>query len=586
MDIFRRNIGRRQFISASSMTLGVGVLWKLSRPVAAAEGAPTGVTAIESKQYIRPIPRWAVPPEPLPEGAVTGADSADLVILGAGHAGICAARAAAEAGASVIVVEQQRDARQRVFGRDIGSINSKLALERGAPRYDPVELLHDWQLRSANKSNPDLVRQFAYNCGATVDWLLKPMDKKFISHIEIPYVKGNDRYPGRYNSFHSFIGTCRFDDKGFGIKELMKANQRLAQQAGARFFFQMAGDRLETKNGRVTALIAKNRSGAYYRFRAKKGVLLAAGDFGGNEEMVRDLCDEIDCLLDGRGKIASLGWNGSGIRMGLWAGGKLEAGPNATDGGGIGSSGGIMGGTAFLRINEYGKRYTDESFMCSVGIGSQAARQPEGKLAVVWDASWREELRFQATEHGNIDIYSRQGADFIAGILKQAVAAGKNGADFKDERLGAGRKKVYAANTLELLADYLGYSGKSKDNFLASVGRYNELAHKGVDEDFAKDPIMLHPVEKPPFYGSVEQKAGNVGSFTVTLGGLRINAEQQVLGEDYRPVPGLYASGNCSGGRFGPDYSTPMPGVSIGIAQTLGRLAGLHISGLSNEKEN
>jgi fumarate reductase flavoprotein subunit len=541
---------------------------------------------MENKKYVRPTPWWALPPEPLPEGAVIGEHSADLVILGAGHAGTCAARAAAEAGASVIVVEQQRDEQQWVFGRDIGSINSRLALERGAPRYDPVVLLRDWQLRSHNKSNPDLIRQFAYNCGATVDWLMEPMNSEFISHIQVPYIKGNSRYPCKYNSFHSFVGTCRFDDKGFGIKELMKANQHLAKQSEARFFFEMTGDRLETANGRVTALIATDRAGAYYRFRAKKGVLLAAGDFGGNEEMVRDICDEIDCLLDGRGKIKSIGWNGSGICMGLWAGGKMEAGPHATDGGGIGSGGGIMGGTAFLRLNEFGKRYTDEGFMCVVGIGSQAARQPEGKLSVIWDANWREELEYQATEHGNIDIYSQQGADFIAGILEQAVAAGKQGSDFLDERPGAGIKKVYAADTPELLADYLGYTGKSKENFLASVRRYNELAHRGIDEDFAKDPIFLHPVETPPFYGSVEQKAGNVGNFTVTLGGLRINADQQVLGEGYRPVPGLYASGNCSGGRFGPDYSTPMPGVSICIAQTLGRLLGRYIAGLSDEKEN
>jgi len=245
-----------------------------------------------------------------------------------------------------------------------------------------------------------------------------------------------------------------------------------------------------------------------------------------------------------------------------------------------------MGGTAFLRLNEFGKRYTDEGFMCMVGVGSQAARQPEGKLSTVWDAGWREELEYQATEHGNIDIYSERGADFIAGILKEAAASGEKGADYLDERPGMGIRKVYAAHTLELLAEYLGYSGESRDNFLASVARYNDLAHQGRDEDFAKDPIFLHPIEKPPFFGSVEQKAGKVGNFTVTLGGLRINSQQQVLGEDYHPIRGLYASGNCSGGRFGPDYSTPMPGVSIGIAQTLGRLAGLHIAGLKSEQED
>ena len=58
------------------------------------------------------------------------------------------------------------------------------------------------------------------------------------------------------------------------------------------------------------------------------------------------------------------------------------------------------------------------------------------------------------------------------------------------------------------------------------------------------------------------------------MGGLLTDENQNVLGQDFTPIPGLFATGNCCGRRFGPQYSTPTAGVSIGIAITLGREAG------------
>ena len=66
----------------------------------------------------------------------------------------------------------------------------------------------------------------------------------------------------------------------------------------------------------------------------------------------------------------------------------------------------------------------------------------------------------------------------------------------------------------------------------------------------------------------------------VTVSGLMIDEYQQVLGEDFEPIPGLFATGNCSGGRFGFQYTTSLPGQSISMAQTLGREAGRWIAAL------
>ena len=61
---------------------------------------------------------------------------------------------------------------------------------------------------------------------------------------------------------------------------------------------------------------------------------------------------------------------------------------------------------------------------------------------------------------------------------------------------------------------------------------------------------------------------------TVTLNGLVIDHRQRVLDKGYNPILGLYASGNNGGGRWGNHYSTPIQGVSLGMALTLGRVLG------------
>ena len=62
-----------------------------------------------------------------------------------------------------------------------------------------------------------------------------------------------------------------------------------------------------------------------------------------------------------------------------------------------------------------------------------------------------------------------------------------------------------------------------------------------------------------------------------TMGALWTDSEQRVLGENWKPIPGLFATGNTVSGRFGRDYFTPLMGVSIGIAVCLGREAGLSV---------
>lgn len=143
--------------------------------------------------------------------------------------------------------------------------------------------------------------------------------------------------------------------------------------------------------------------------------------------------------------------------------------------------------------------------------------------------------------------------------------------------------EIFLADTLEGLAGLLFDEENDRQNFLMTVGRYNELCHNGRDEDFGKDPQLLWLIEKGPFYACGTRKdsrhpGGQSLKLLVTAGGLLIDEKQQVLGEDYEPIEGLYATGNTSGCRFGFQYTTSLPGQSISIAQTLGRSVGRYLA--------
>ena len=556
-------------------------------------------------------PQWAIPMEPVSEAQIVKTYRADVVVLGAGHAGTAAARAAAEAGAKVLVVEQQQEARFQVFGAQYGSVNSEFMKKRGAPEVDPVHIIADWQRRSLNRANPALVRQFAYNTGSTFDWFVDPLpeEMKDVLTFENPWPK---HFEGELNGYENYVGTAIFKNSKFDMSmmgpppgaedgekpreqppkrpmgaplsmtEAVVFTHELTKKMGGEFVYGITGDYLEKdESGRVVALIGHNYKKEYFRFVGTNGIILAAGDFSGNKAMVMDLLGEYAALTECGEKFpySPAGRKGKGIQMGLWAGGKMEPGPRGGMWCCVGGNGGPMDGSAFLKLNKHGKRYTNEGIMGYWGAGLQGARQPKGSLYTVWDANWREELEYQTLDHTAIDMSDSMA---LRRMEEQMERVAKDGIQVIPVMGPGGPKKgeanlLVSADTIEGLADKLELTGTDRENFIASVARYNELARKGVDEDFAKDSRQLHPIEKAPYYAYCENVRA-VGFLMVTVCGLVVDENQQVIGKDDEPIPGLYATGNCSGERFPIMYTAPVAGVSIGIAYTLGRIVGDYVA--------
>lgn len=540
---------------------------------------------------------WAAPPEPVDDDKIKEIYAADVVIIGAGYAGTCAARGAAEEGASVIVLEKQDKDRDQHFqgGGEVGHINSKWQHEWGLGKVDVMEFMNDWQLRSNNRSNYKLVKKFAEKSGECFDWIIDDTltkaqrdSIKMKHHIgKVPW--GTQNFPGELNGIKTWVGTPHM---GTELQLVAyKGCQEIARNLGAKFFFGISGEQLTRDNGRVTGVIGVNAKGEYFKFMANKGVILAAGDYSGNSDMCKDLIVEVSDSYNDGIKVVGMGQDGSGIKMGMWAGGRLEPRAHAPLGGYHSFPGlGPVLTTATLWVNKYGERYCNECFGGAHFSYIPGMVQPNGMLWSVFDSGVEEDISYQAPGHSSFDyaagsIEEKVGMAYrLRQVMGTAVEAGANGVEVN--ALYGRKHTVFGANTIEDLAVYMFEDEESRKRFTDNVKRYNELCYLRRDEDFGKSLSLMHAVDEPPYYAygfnkdSGRQFGLDAYNLIATLGGLLTDADQNVLDDNYEPIPGLFATGNNCGGRFGSSYFSPLPGVSIGIASTLGREAGITVAHL------
>lgn len=277
--------------------------------------------------------RWRTPPATIPYSDIAREYTADVVIIGLGNAGTPATRAAAEAGASVIAIETMTKEKYKTAGNDVGHLNSKFLASRGVPRVDPIEFFNEWMIRSGNRANPGLVMQFCQKSGEAFDWYTELFTREQMDTLRVEYWPLGKTFSNEVFLQKFWAGTAQFAGmffKGtFSLTDATRANQELAIQHGAELHFGMDAQQLVLNGERVVGVIARDDKGQYVKYNAKKGVILAAGDFGGNQEMMYDLIPDVVDILDEGEHIRTEGRNGRGIQMGVWAGGRLEARPGS-----------------------------------------------------------------------------------------------------------------------------------------------------------------------------------------------------------------------------------------------------------------
>lgn len=529
------------------------------------------------------IPGWLQPP-----AAPASADeelNCDVLVIGLGVAGLCAARAAVEEGADVICVEQSENYNCRAA--QFGSINSEHAVGAGVEfsAEEKTGMLNA-ELQ-ANGWRPDarIWRTWIDNSGAAFDWHISANpDIVWLDPNLTPSESGIDgaAVPTKGMNAESTDGkmymTCfnnpknpeydyaselypMYPDVICFRPDQVALNDKIMEiiSSQARVHFSTRADLLITgADGSVTGAWCTTSEGKILKINAK-AVVDSCGDYGSNTEMRSYFSHEsfemsawVWSSMDSAGNPTNMG---SGLKLAAWAGAAPDFSAAACM---THSFGGALGCDPFLLVDKNGGRFCNEDVPGH--LWSQVTIRTPGKVCFqIFDSKYPEQVHSMPTGHA---CYWKITED------KESEPWGRYVEDIGFRTPEAVTEAATAvADTLDELAEQLGVDA---EGLKATVERYNQLAEQGYDEDFGKRADRLYPIVEPPFYGS---RIDGTFAFCMTHGVLA-DAACHALNAEREPVKGLYVAGNSMGCRFAEDYPTTIMGVSHGMAMTFGRLAG------------
>lgn len=333
--------------------------------------------------------------------------------------------------------------------------------------------------------------------------------------------------------------------------------------------------RLVHENGKVSGAIFQTPDGVV-QVNAKN-TLLATGGYAGNPAMMRALSPATIAVCTASS--FAPGNVGDGIKAGLWAGaskdresatmifdrgavapgvdcGYVGQGENSVFPGTIFQEN--IGSQPFMKVNRHGVRFVNEStpydFLCNA-----AGQQPGGVWCQIFDSNAPEDiLRFSTVG--------------CSAFARQMMSVGMPLEEFCAASMQQGIMKK--ADTIEELADQLGFTGEDKKAFLDQVERYNADFDAQADSEFGKEAYRLSAIRKAPFYGCLFG-----GTLLTTLDGLTINKHCQVLDADANVIEGLYAAGDVSGSIFSGNYPEYLVGMACGRTTTQGRHVARYLAG-------
>jgi len=523
-------------------------------------------------------------------------DEADIVVIGSGATGMVAAIVAAEAGASVIIVEAEAHVggHAMVSGGNIPlgggtSIQKKYGIE------DSPELLFrdltDWTIVEPNGfpdyryNDREIVWAFAQNSAATFEWL--------VAHGVVFVDKAPDARGGNAvgnsvpREMHSaamgwpLVQTGKPADPDVRATTstgngLMRPLEVAARRAGVRILLEhrmTAIHRERPTSGRVLGIAVRNGERAF-NIRARKAVIIATGGSQGNVEFRRmfdpRLTEEYCGLAgmpwsdqDGSGELAAMAIGASLWGLTNQAG---EFGWPVTKPGLIGCQYNYVnlqwqpGSPVFhkarasglrvkdwqnvILVNMLGQRFYDETSpgFTSNNYGSLDPYEPlsySNAKNITYDPNnWLNAALAGVGE-------TRNGGGPIWAIF-DAAAAAREGWDPRPPNVDTAAGFCFSANTLGELAREI-RMGHQRIPMLAqqlrhTIARYNTFVDTNVDADFGK-PTPLYKLKTPPFFA-----AWATPVIHDSRAGLRIDANCQAIDVRGAFIPGLYCGGESAGG--------------------------------------
>lgn len=459
---------------------------------------------------------------------------ADVVVVGAGSAGLSAALTAASGGASVIVLEKLPNpggyslfAEGMFAAESVVQTRDYIAVTREEAFRKHMESTH-WS------ADGRLVRTFIDRSPDTIDWFIE---------MGIEFPRAITLWPGGPRTWHMMKGGGKNLIQTLVTKIMEKGVQLLLETPGVKLL-------LDDKN-RISGVMAKDKDGGDLRIETKV-VIVSAGSYANNPEMVK----KYKSLPFDAPAIVPMGQTGEHIEM-AW-----EAGA-AHDGLGVFMAIPAVPGERpnshlwaaaiqpLLWVNQLGVRFCDETLGYYFPIAANAlSKQKDGVMYTIFDENSKRKL-------------IEYGVDVSLGIYVPVTTK----LDNLDEALekGIAEGKAWTAGSVKELAKQMGLDPSVLHH---TVDEVNEFYEDRKDKVFAKDNRYLCPVKKSKFYA-----VKSTYHIFTTLGGIKINHEMEALTPELKTIPGLYAAGNCAGGLYGWDYDIHTTGGALGFAVNSGRIA-------------
>lgn len=455
----------------------------------------------------------------------------DVVVVGAGAAGLSAAVEASESGASVLIVEGQGDAggSSALSGGIIMAAGT--SVQRNAGIEDSAEdLYRDYLLFNQYRVEPSLARHLAYGSGPAVEWLIS----LGVEFHDVLLFASEERQP------RSHVPKMM----GLGVVDVLR--RTAVNRPNVDLAVGRRVNRLMTDQGRVVGVGVDDddvRAGA---------VVLATGGFGGNKALWGEHLPSIQAAGSAAWYIGSVGAQGDAFALASQVHADVVGHDRAL----------ILPTPDFfsnlevyfpgwlMMVNRAGSRCVEESGSYAV---MEIANKRNGPLFAIFDETSKKAAQ------PNLPPAYKQVIPGMENIVLPSNWTEPN----VDEMVKTG--KVKRANTIEELARLLGIEPAGLG---ATVQRYNGYVAQGEDPEYFKDGKFLKEVSCPPFYGAELR----LGILCLTSKGLRINARAQVLDKGGAAIPGLFAAGECTGGVLGDVYMGS--GNSYANCVVFGRTAG------------
>ncbi len=468
---------------------------------------------------------WAV--EDADRGAGTaGKGVIDLLIVGAGNAGMPAAIQAADLGARVLLVEKNAfvGGMLNISGGHIAGANSKMQIAKG---IDDSPGLHyrDAIRMGGYRNNSELLKMSVENAASMIDWLTEigvefspesPFLEDDHEHYSVPRTHAGPEYA------RSILGPLRIELE----KRVRQGNVDL--QLNTRVTSLIKDDQA------VIGMEVQDQEGMKSTLRAK-AVILATGGYGASEKLKQKYHPKI-----AKSKVVCLPHaTGDGLVLAEEAGARLTnmdlfvAFPGAIDG----ASGRLQHAprhhTEGIWVNKQGYRFVNEHTENPDEREKAFASQTEFGFFYVFDDHARKQVKLGVIgwDQGRLQ------SEISRGVAKKAASIRKLAA-----KIGLG------ADRLDM-----------------TVRQYNQSVANGIDELFARDnpgPAL----KNGPYYA-----IPITGSILISHGGISVNHKLQVMDRNNRAITGLYAVGETMGcAQMMGD--AVLSGMSVGPAITLGRI--------------